>query len=271
MHDFATDARLFDGVLRPGGALTARAACVALDLRGFGRSPDPCGRYSRIDDLAAVHAGVGEGAAHLVGAGLGGTVALEYALARPAAVASVSLVSSGLPGHAWTRGFSAFSPLPMIDVLAPPAGDSAEVAAARERAKEWVRASPEWREALGRGGPVADALLAMFRDYSAFHFWGDDVLDPDPFDGAPLAVRVREVRAPVLSMVGELEGPAGGDAADFGQIGEEIVSVVPAPAFGRREVVSLAGAGHFGTLQAAAECEKHIARFWDSLEEDKRP
>jgi pimeloyl-ACP methyl ester carboxylesterase len=266
IHDFMTDVRLFDGILQPQSPLLQRANCVRFDLRGFGSSPEPTGCYNRSEDVAAVHALAGPPQpAHLVGAGLGGGVALEYALAFPDAVASVCLVSSGLPGHAWKRAMRAYFRLPLLDDVKPPAGLSEERLAAKELCRAWVEQSPEWQEALGRGDGVSEMLLDMYRRYSCFHFWGDDMLSPDPFEEEmPLSVRIKDVQAPVLVMVGEHESV--GDTADFRLIGEEIISTVPLPAYGKREVNTLRGAGHFGTLEAPLECEKCIANFWASLE-----
>lgn len=259
-----TDVRLFDGILQPESALLQLASCVRFDMRGFGSSPDPSGPYNRSEDVAAVHALADAQPAHLVGSGLGGAVALEYALAFPDAVASVSLVSSGLPGHTWKRAMRAYFQLPTLDGTKPPVGESEVVEEARKLAKTWVRQSPEWREAILREDGVSDMLLDMFKRYSCFHFWGDDRLSPDPYESEPLSVRIADVEAPVLVMVGEHE--SGGDAEDFRLIGEEIVSAVSAPAYGERQVLALKDAGHFGTLQASVHCEKCIADFWASLE-----
>jgi len=65
-------------------AVVGRYGAVTWDLRGTGRSSTPEGPYSvepMAADLETVLADAGVGRAHLVGSGLGGMVALQYALA----------------------------------------------------------------------------------------------------------------------------------------------------------------------------------------------
>jgi pimeloyl-ACP methyl ester carboxylesterase len=265
LHDFLTDMTLFDAILQENSPLRSSAVCARLDLRGFGASPDPDGVYNRMDDVAALHASAGAGPAHLVGCGLGGVVALEYALARPEAVASVSLVSSGLPGHQWQRGVRAFFDLPLLDdVDSKQACSEDEMQAGRELARNWVRSSAEWRSSLEKGGAVAAKLKDMFKRYRYFHFWGDDRLDPDPCSGDPLSEQLGGVKAPVLTLVGE--GEIGGASGDFGLIGSAIASSVPFPAYGKKTAHVLLGAGHFGTLEAWQQCQDEIAEFWTAVD-----
>lgn len=64
------------------GALPGTVETLVWDYRGTGRSDAPPGPYSvavLVDDLDAVLADHGARSVHLVGSGLGGTVALEYA------------------------------------------------------------------------------------------------------------------------------------------------------------------------------------------------
>jgi 3-oxoadipate enol-lactonase len=260
IHDFITDKRLFNNVLTEQTSLLKSAICVRYDLRGFGKSPVPDRPYSRLDDLAAVHSCVGEAPAHVVGCGLGGTIALEYAIACPERVRSVTVVSSGLPGHSWQRGQNTFFVVPPVTenrVI----DDNMRVAGL-QLAREWAKQSPEWRHAIDKGGQGAALLRDMLDEYTGFHFWGDDPLDPDPCSGAPLSMRLAGVGAPVLVMVGEEEVDT-----DFGAIGREITNAVPSVAFHARQLHALKGAGHFGTLESPAECTELISEFWASLED----
>lgn len=84
--------------MRPGWRL------VRYDLRGQGRSAPPAdGEYSiraHVADLERVLAARGIEAAHLVGAGWGGTVVAEFALRSPDRVRSIVLVD---PRLHWSR------------------------------------------------------------------------------------------------------------------------------------------------------------------------
>lgn len=259
-----TDMRLFDYILRETSPLLPLAPCVRYDMRGFGRSPDPSEPYSRLDDLGTIHASASEKPAHLVGSGLGGCIALEYALARPDRVASVSLISSGLPGHPWQRGQRAYFKLPMLEDVGGEDEETELQKKARGLAKEWVGQSHEWRSALRKGGDVAALLKQMYVDYRCFHFWGDDQLEPDPFALLqPLSERLGNVQVPVLVLAGKEE--TGGKRDDFGLIAEKIVKDVPNPAYGERKVKYLDDAGHFGSVEAWEQCQAHVAEFWSAL------
>src|SRR5580700_10921937 len=83
---------------------TAGRTVVAMDLRGQYQSPpgedrDQYGAAALAADVLAVADSIGEqtGGVHLVGHSLGGLIAREAALRRPAALASLTLLGSG-PG-----------------------------------------------------------------------------------------------------------------------------------------------------------------------------
>jgi pimeloyl-ACP methyl ester carboxylesterase len=102
-------------------AVTGPFESVVFDHRGIGRSDTPPGPYSvtdLADDLAAVLADAGVTRAHLVGAGLGGVVALDLAH-DSGQVRSLTLVGSGFGGDA-------------MDAFAPP-DDEAALRASTER------------------------------------------------------------------------------------------------------------------------------------------
>ncbi|RLM56601.1 alpha/beta fold hydrolase [Halobellus sp. Atlit-31R] len=81
-------------------ALTGPYESLVTDLRGVGRSDAPPGPYSVAelsDDLTAVLSDAGVRSAHVVGAGLGGQVALHTAL-ETARVDSLALVGTAASG-----------------------------------------------------------------------------------------------------------------------------------------------------------------------------
>jgi len=95
------------GVHGPGwtyqvAALAARYCCLWFDNRGVGRTGSPRQRMS-IETLAAdaraLMAGQGWRSAHFVGHSMGGLIALELALAEPAAVRSLALLSTFANGR----------------------------------------------------------------------------------------------------------------------------------------------------------------------------
>ncbi|PRY61487.1 pimeloyl-ACP methyl ester carboxylesterase [Knoellia remsis] len=79
-------------------ALSARRRVVAPDLRGFGDTPLVAGEYSEADDVLRLLDVLGIGQATLVGASLGGRVALEIASRHPDRVRSLALVCPAYRG-----------------------------------------------------------------------------------------------------------------------------------------------------------------------------
>jgi pimeloyl-ACP methyl ester carboxylesterase len=99
LHGWLDHAHSFDGVC---AALPASLRCLALDFRGHGQSGHlaegtgyEVGQY--LADVHALLADAGLSRAHLVGHSLGGVVALAFAAAAPARVASVSVVDNAGP------------------------------------------------------------------------------------------------------------------------------------------------------------------------------
>lgn len=108
----ATDVSEYQGII---AALSQRSQVIALDNRGAGRTDKPDAPYAMelmAEDVAGLLVGLGIERAHLVGTSMGGRVALAFALAHPALVSSLILVSTAAkqPPPSWTRRM-------MIEVL----------------------------------------------------------------------------------------------------------------------------------------------------------
>lgn len=81
---------------------------VRCDLRGFGRTGLEAGEFAHSDDVVRVLDRVGVDRALLVGASLGGRVAMELAVRAPERVSGLLLSGSGLPGHDWSPQVQSF-------------------------------------------------------------------------------------------------------------------------------------------------------------------
>lgn len=97
LHDVLTSSLCWQGLMR---SLPSDTRVLAVDLRGFGESesaPVQAARGVRdfADDLTAVLEVLGLPTANLIGWGLGGAVALQYALERP--VLSLTLLAPFSP------------------------------------------------------------------------------------------------------------------------------------------------------------------------------
>ena len=140
---------------------------VAYDRRGFGATPPGDAPFTHLDDLRAVlDATAGDRPAWLVGNSMGGALALDAALALPARVAGLVLLSPGVSGT------------PPAEDLDPPtlALDARlETATGEEalRLEAWLwldgPAQPEGRV----GGAARELALDMHRTIQAHGAAGD--------------------------------------------------------------------------------------------------
>lgn len=96
LHAGIADRRMW----RPQVPLFARKFRVTTyDLRGFGQSPMVAGPYAHYRDLHALLDRVGVERAALVGASMGGSVAIDFTLEHPERVTALVLVDPGLDGY----------------------------------------------------------------------------------------------------------------------------------------------------------------------------
>jgi pimeloyl-ACP methyl ester carboxylesterase len=80
-------------------AYAGRYRVVRFDMRGFGQSPPAVGTFSLAGDLVELLEGLELGPVAIVGVSLGGSVAMETAIARPDLVSRLVLVAPGLRGY----------------------------------------------------------------------------------------------------------------------------------------------------------------------------
>ena len=80
-------------------ALTKHFRVIRHDVRGFGETPDPAGRYTDYDDLNTLLDFLQIKRTHVLGISNGGRIAIEFALTFPAMVDKLALVAPGLPGY----------------------------------------------------------------------------------------------------------------------------------------------------------------------------
>lgn len=282
LHDFMTDRRLFDRLLDEQQLTQTRSTILAPDLRGYGCSSLPSGTYSRSDDLATIVRTLvsHEARVDVVGSGMGGVAALELALAWPTIVRSVCVVGSGLPGHTWSSDelfvdvTAAQLAGRFFQIIEIEAGDDkkrrAEMTSAMHASvshedadpvtwkRQFIAVNATWSDIVRKGNKsVARGLLAMARDYSAFHFFHDDPILPRAYDDEPLKTRLKNVPCPVLVLIGDK------DTADFTKIAHEIYSLVPKVS---GEVITIQDCGHFAVAEQPRVVVEHLLQFWQKLD-----
>jgi pimeloyl-ACP methyl ester carboxylesterase len=234
LHSFTLDARMWDAQFE---ALARTHRVIRYDARGFGRSEVPrAGQaYAHHDDLAALLDRLGAPRAYLVGHGMGGRFALDFAASHPGRARGLILADPVVAGWPWSRAF--------LEGYAPvvAAGRRGDVAAAK---RAWL-AHPVFAPA--REQPAAMARIErMVADYSGWHFVNED---PARAVSPPTLGQLARLDVPALVLVGERDLP------DFRQMSDRAARDLRA-----RHVV-VRKAGHHTPLEAAGEVTAAITGF----------
>ena len=215
---------------------------IRYDLRGYGRSPFPSGPYSHARDLLTLLDELEVERASLVGASVGGRIALEVALARPTVVDALVLVGSGLSGHSWSEETTSAWKREE-DVFERGDLDEAVEVALRlwvdgpRRAPEDV--DPDVREFVGTMQRSAYEL-----ERSAGRAPEEELLVPN------LAERLGEIAAPTLVLAGEEDVP------DIRAIADRLADGIPGA---RRAVIP--AAAHVPSLERPREFDDLVLPF----------
>ena len=194
--------------------LAGRHRVIRHDVRGVGESLPPIGSWSHHTDLLEVLDELLITRAHVVGASMGAGIAVEAALARPAAVASLVLVAPG--GALFDETPATLRPIWAAEVDALDRGDLDGATEVNLRA---------WVDGPRRGPDAVDPEVRAFvgrmqRDAFELPEWDSDRA-PEHELSPPASGRLAEISCPVLVLVGEGDDPAIIAAA------ERIASIVP--------------------------------------------
>jgi 3-oxoadipate enol-lactonase len=233
VHGFSLDHRMWDPQV---GALSRRHTVVRYDLRGFGKSAAGTVSYTHADDLDALFAHLKLERAALVGLSLGGGATINFAITRAEKVSALIVVDPSLGGFKWSPEFTASQA--SIRATAKQKGMDAARA-------EWL-GDPIFQPAFANAVTGAQ-LRSIVRDYSGSHWTTPD--RGRPFS-PPAIERLKEVRAPTLIIVGEL------DNADFQRIASTLAQGIP----GAQKVV-LSGVGHMANLEDPARFNGVVLGF----------
>jgi len=227
--------------------LAARYRVIALDNRGAGRSDKPFGQYTleqMAQDALAVLDAEGVGAAHVVGASMGGAIAQIIALGHPERVRSLTLACTACRNHPWRRE--------LLESWAAHATERGMGAMSREAAR-WVIGPRSFRRlvpAIGWLGP-----LAMSRSSHAFVAQVKAILATD--DSA--AEQLGSVSVPSLVMVGnqDILTPRG----DSEELAERL---------GDAELVVISGAAHGFMVEHATTFNRVLLEFLGRVSRDEQ-
>lgn len=220
LHGFGLDSSMWDP---QWPTFTRHYRSIRYDLRGYGASSVPAGPYSHVDDFLALTDLLKAQPAHLVGLSLGGRLALRIAAQAPQIVRSLTLVDAALDGHAWSEDWSE-------RWQAMVTAGKTEVSQAKSL---WLQ--HDLFEPARTRPAVAEALEAMVRRYSGWHFHNDD---PGVSPSTPVAGILSTIRVPTLVIVGALDLP------DFQSIAQRLADEMP-----RASLKIIPNVGHMPNLE----------------------
>jgi pimeloyl-ACP methyl ester carboxylesterase len=195
IHAGVANLRMWDEQV---AALGDRYRVIRYDTRGYGRTETDAVEFSNRADIAALLDRLGETSAHVVGLSRGGSIALDFAIEYPDRVRSLVVVAGGVSGYE--------SPDEM-----PP--DTFEEPEKLWTAQNWEGLA-DWETAFWADGPgqppdrVEPSVRARVREWVLTNYRAmKEEGTPQPLD-PPAAGRLRELRAPLLVMLGTLDEPA---------------------------------------------------------------
>jgi 3-oxoadipate enol-lactonase len=198
LHAGIADRRMWDPIWP---TLTATRDVVRVDLRGFGESTEPpTGSWSPRADVLSTLDALGVERAHVVGCSFGAGVAVELALERPAAVASLVLAAPG--GSLITERTEELAAFWELEGKAVEAGDLD--AAAEANVVAWVDGPHRGPDVVPAS--VRDAVRTMQR--RAFELtvdWPDEVWEAEEELTPEPPGRLDEIAVPTLVISGELD------------------------------------------------------------------
>jgi 3-oxoadipate enol-lactonase len=203
VHAGIADRRMWDP---QWAAFAAAGRVLRYDARGYGESLPPTGPWSHHADLLELLDELGIGRARVLGTSMGAGIAVEAALARPSAVASLLLVAPG--GALLGEGGESLRSVWHEEVEALDRGDIE--AAVEVNLRAWVDGPSR---AAGVVDPAVRAFVGrMQRDAFELPEWDPDWA-PESELSPPAVARLAKIACPTFVLVGELDQPATFEAA----------------------------------------------------------
>jgi 3-oxoadipate enol-lactonase len=241
LHAGIADSRLWDRQLE---RFADDYRVVAYDLRGYGESSLPDEPYAHHRDLGRVLDSLGVEAAHLVGASMGGAVAVDFALTAPERITSLTLVAPALGGYRFTDDAT---------------HEGWEAAGAAFEAGDFGRAATIESD-LWLAGPdrtlddVDEDVRALVRSMLLQSYEHQHHEPPETSLDPPAIHRLADLRVPVLLVSGALDRP------DMDAIAARIEADAPSV---KREVVD--DAAHLPSLERPSAFDRLLHDFLDGV------
>jgi pimeloyl-ACP methyl ester carboxylesterase len=232
LHGFTLDRTMWNEQVL---ALRSRYRVLAIDLPGHGSSKAVAGARSSARDTLELLDALCIERAIIIGSSLGGTVALDLAIERPALVQALVLLDPILLA---TGGGPSPEQAALVDLA-----QRGDLEGARAR---WLGREPF--KATRENAPAALRLVAMVGTYQGGHWLGDV---RDQWLHAPHNERLAELKMPIVVAAGAGGGPRGAAMA------REIARLCPRSRFELLE--------HVGHLVAIEDPDRLTRLLWEAL------
>jgi 3-oxoadipate enol-lactonase len=240
VHAGVADRRMWSGL---AAELAREHRVIRHDTRGAGETLPPTGPWAHHTDLLHLLDELLVGRAHVIGASMGAGIAVEAALARPEAVASLVLAAPG--GALFGSAPASLRSLWAAEVAALDRGDLDGAVEVNLRG---------WVDGPHRRPEVVDAEVRRWvgeMQRGAFELpeWDPEAVPEHELD-PPAVERLHELRCPVLVVVGAGDDPAVLETA------ERIANAAP-----RARLVVWPDVAHMLTLERPAEFAALVRDF----------
>lgn len=244
IHGGLLDCRMWDGQFKK---YAESYQVIRYDIRGYGKSALPKGKYSHVKDLLALIEFLRVDQAHIIGLSLGGTIAIDFALDYPERVSSLILASTAPIGLRSQDDKLTQKTLTIYEAARNNKFD--------EAVEMWldhpvfVTIQPRARNKIRQ--MILDNLKSWILPQ-------DNMVWSTP----PAAERLSRVKASSLILIGDRDVPDIRDAADFleNKIGVAIKMVI-------------AGAGHHINIEKPRQFNNivldFLSYFWSGDQDDK--
>ncbi len=225
IHAGVADSRMWD----PQFELFAhRFRAIRYDHRGFGKSKPGEGPWMLHDDLHAVLAFLGVERAVLIGCSMGGTAAIDFALAHPEMVSALVLSGSGLSGWTWSAEITRH----VSEVYRLVAAGDLEGACELD-ARLWID-GPSRKEPAIDAGYRARARQLHADNALRPHHMTNRWREPNP----PSNGRLKEIKVPAIVLVGD------SDAPDLLRIADHLAAQIAGA-----DLITIENAAHLPSLE----------------------
>ncbi len=241
LHSEQTDARLWDDQFH---YFAPKFAVLRYDFQGYGRSKLTNKRIDHTADMLRVLDTLGLRDFHLVGASMGGRIALDFALRHPERVRTLALLGTQVSGYT-----PAEEAVPAQAAVFQQAFDAGNLNLASELSLQM------WLDGVGRGPDAVDAeVRRRLHQMNKINLRGEKYVGRREIvlEGEDTAVsRLSHLKIPTLAIVGELDQP------QVIELTAQLASEMP-----NAHKMLIPNTAHYPSLEKPDEINQILHDFW---------